>query len=199
MFSCGLFNRIFSQITNFLLCAFCGLKSESNDFFTKNLNFFTFSNIKYIFLYLDIEEFKDIQSDAKPNDTHRIDCLEQQLKEKDVLIEQLIEQINQMKNGFHAWVERAETGCSSTCTTQETATVNGENVDRSSHEEQTHVAKIPIKDDESYFMTYARYDIHYDMLSVSSTATLYTVCIDKNLHSTNCILFSGHRSYKQLP
>lgn len=76
--------------------------------------------------------------------------MERLLKEKDAHIEQLLEHINHMKRCFHAWVERSDNSLNEL-----------ENL------EQTHVAKIPIKVDESYFMTYAHFDIHYDMLSVS--------------------------------
>lgn len=66
----------------------------------------------------------------------------------------MLEQINEMKSKFHAWVERTE----------------AENLDlpASKTVEHTHVAKIPINEDEPYFMTYAHFSIHYDMLSVSS-------------------------------
>lgn len=90
------------------------------------------------------------------------------MKEKDVLIEQLLDQINQMKTSFHAWVERTGTDANPSGSEQMPPTVNGEDVNRSEIEEQTHVAKIPIESDESYFMTYAHFDIHYDMLSVST-------------------------------
>lgn len=59
-----------------------------------------------------------------------------------------------MKKSFHAWVDR-----STDCPTAE----------KSLHAEQTHVAKIPISQDEPYFQTYAHFGIHYDMLSVSKS------------------------------
>lgn len=94
-------------------------------------------------------------------------CLEQQLKEKDVLIEQLLEQINQMKSSFHKWVDRTETDLGvGTSTEMKNDPVNGVG-DITEIEQPTHVAKIPIRDDEPYFMSYANFDIHYDMLSVS--------------------------------
>lgn len=87
--------------------------------------------------------------------------MERQLRDKDALIEQLLDQINEMKCNFHAWVERAENGAMCENNTSENE-VNSE-----SHVKQTHVATIPIQEDESYFMSYAHFDIHYDMLSVS--------------------------------
>lgn len=84
-----------------------------------------------------------------------------------MLIEQLLEQMNQMKSSFHEWVNRTETdlgvGTSSNVANE---SVNGVNV-HSEVEQPTHVAKIPIRDDEPYFMSYSNFDIHYDMLSVS--------------------------------
>lgn len=106
---------------------------------------------------------KDAQPDNSTIDAHRIEGLERQLKEKDVLIEQLLEQINQMKTSFHAWVDRTETHANTIGSDDNT--LNTENGDDAG--EQSHVAKIPIRDDDSYFMTYAHFDIHYDMLSVS--------------------------------
>lgn len=115
------------------------------------------------FAFLDIEDLKNGQSDGKTSDAHKIESLERQLKEKDSMIEELLEQINQMKSTFHAWVERTEAGSSQTHASESSNGVG----DHSELEEMTHVAKIPIKEDESYFTTYANLDIHYDMLSVS--------------------------------
>lgn len=106
------------------------------------------------------------------SESHRIECLERELKEKDVLIEQLLDQINQMKSSFHAWVERTETSAKPSGSKQLQPQENGEDANSSQIEEQSHVAKIPIRDDESYFMTYAHFDIHYDMLSVSTIAAI---------------------------
>lgn len=105
----------------------------------------------------DIEDLKESQRDGEINNAHKIESLERQLKEKDSLIEELLEQINQMKSTFHVWVERTEGGTGSA----------SETADHSETEEMTHVAKIPMKEDESYFVTYANFGIHYDMLSVS--------------------------------
>lgn len=118
---------------------------------------------------IDIEELKDTQSEATSSESHRIEHFERELKEKDVLIEQLLEQINQMKSGFHAWVERTDANAkpSDTDGLLPPPQVNGEDADGEHYEDPTHVAKIPIKDDESYFMSYAHFNIHYDMLSVS--------------------------------
>lgn len=111
---------------------------------------------------------KDIQSEAVSSDSHRIECLEHELRDKDVLIEQLLEQINQMKSSFHSWVERTDPKTKSSCSEEEQPPLaNGEDVDGSQNDEPSHVAKIPMQDDESYFMSYAHFNIHYDMLSVS--------------------------------
>lgn len=118
--------------------------------------------IRFIFfLKIDIEELKDAQSVANTSDTHRIEGLERQLNEKDVLIEQLLDQIQQMKSSFQAWVDCTET------TDKMPPTVNGDDGNGSRIEERSTVAKIPVQDDESYFMTYDHFNIHYDMLSVS--------------------------------
>lgn len=98
-----------------------------------------------------------------------------------MLIEQLLDQINQMKGSFHAWVERTETGAKSSGSIEMPAAANenGENVDHlPENEGPSHVAKIPMYEDESYFMSYAHFDIHYDMLSVS-TMTMTTFCEKK--------------------
>lgn len=111
---------------------------------------------------------KDVQSEAASTDSQRIECLESELKEKDVLIEQLLEQINQMKSSFHAWVERTDANAKPSGSEQlQPPQLNGEDVD-GQDDERTHVAQIPMKDDESYFMSYAHFNIHYDMLSVST-------------------------------
>lgn len=68
-----------------------------------------------------------------------------------------------MKSSFHALVERSDPESKSE-TSSESANGVG---DHSEVAEPTHVAKIPMKYDESYFVTYANYGIHYDMLSVS--------------------------------
>lgn len=106
---------------------------------------------------------KDTQLDVKTSDANKIDSLGQQLKEKDTLIEQLLEQISQMKTSFHALVESTDPGSKSGTSSE---SVNGVG-DHSEVGEPTHVAKIPMRYDESYFVTYSNYGIHYDMLSVS--------------------------------
>lgn len=143
---------------------------------------------------------KDTQSEATSTESHRIEHLERELKEKDVLIEQLLEQINQMKSGFHAWVERTDANAkpSDTDGLLPPPQVNGEDADGEHYEDPTHVAKIPIKDDESYFMSYAHFNIHYDMLSVSDQAMKSPIFV-VGIVSKNSNLFPGFRSYKQLP
>lgn len=117
-----------------------------------------------LFIYaLDIEDLTESQLNCSADDnTHKIESLERQLKEKDDLIEQLVEQIHQMKSSFHAWVDRTSNGPVNDLTES-----SGENLPVSTEvAEQTHVAKIPIREDQSYFTSYAHFDIHYDMLSV---------------------------------
>lgn len=115
-------------------------------------------NMRFI---LDIEDLKEAAPNATISEAHKIETLERQLKDKDALIEQLLDQINEMKCNFHDWIERAENGggCDEN-TSKEDSTVESET------HKQTHVATIPIQEDESYFMSYAHYAIHYDMLSV---------------------------------
>lgn len=102
-----------------------------------------------------------IESDPNCNaDNNKIGSLECQLKEKDDLIEQLLEQIHQMKSSFHAWVDRTSENDMAESSEEILAVPTAV-------AEQTHVAKIPIKEDQSYFSSYAHFNIHYDMLSVS--------------------------------
>lgn len=105
---------------------------------------------------------KEDAPNTQINDTHKIESLERLLEEKDAHIEQLLEQINQMKQIFHAYVERSENGPKPAVGNSQT-----ERQEESENGVQSHVAKIPIYEDESYFMTYAHFDIHYAMLSVS--------------------------------
>lgn len=97
---------------------------------------------------------------TKTSESFKVENLERELKEKDVLIAQLLEQINDMKSNFHTWVERTENGP----ITDANAPDNGDN--NTGFQEPTHVARIPIHEDESYFVTYAHFDIHHEMLSV---------------------------------
>lgn len=97
------------------------------------------------------------QPEDKASESHRIECLDQQLKEKDVLIEQLLDQINQMKSSYHGLLSMVDENGSGGMPT----TVNGD------EGEQSQVAKIRLDDDANYFETYASFHIHYDMLSVS--------------------------------
>lgn len=122
---------------------------------------------------LDIEDLSDNQQNDSSNKQHKIESLERQLREKDALIEQLLDQINEMKNSFHALMERTENGSASDSKAASQSTVNGERCPTA--EERTHVAKIPIAEDESYFMTYAHYDIHFEMLSVSFSSP-FSIC-----------------------
>lgn len=100
--------------------------------------------------------------DVTTNDLHKIESLELKLKKKDDIIEQLLDQINQMKTSFHTWVDRTGNG-----PIPNTSSSENEMSDKLEVDEQTHVAKIPIQLDESYFTSYAHFDVHYDMLSVS--------------------------------
>lgn len=111
------------------------------------------------------------KQNVQTSNEHRIMALEEQLIEKDVLVEQLLDQIDQMKISFQAWVEREDSGsCAISNLKMDTVCVP-ENEAEPAHSrqegEQSRVAEIPIRDDDSYFMSYANFDIHYDMLSVS--------------------------------
>lgn len=123
----------------------------------------------FLISIVDIEDLKDNITDSNMTSTHKIECLERLVKEKDAIIEQLLEQMNQMKISYHALFERTENESLVGSTSQTTINECAENgfPGDSLVEKQTHVANIPINDDESYFNTYAHFDIHYDMLSVS--------------------------------
>lgn len=86
--------------------------------------------------------------------------MERQLKDKDATIEQLLEQISQMKNSFHTWIDRIENEPNANSS-------ENQNTENPKIKEQSHVANIPIQIDQSYFTSYAHFGIHYDMLSVS--------------------------------
>lgn len=131
--------------------------------FGKNHSFLSSRQICNFELFpVDIEDLKDAKSDSTTNDAHKIESLQRELREKDAMIEQLLEQITHMKtmmsSNFHEWVDRLEKSSSP-------STANG-TTEKADSGEKT-VAKIPIEDDESYFVTYAHFDIHYNMLSVS--------------------------------
>lgn len=86
-------------------------------------------------------------SDSSKSEAHQIEDLKRTLDEKNVLIEQLVGQIEQMKLSFHSLLN-----------------VNG---DSDSISKPQNVGQVSANDDEAYFSTYAHFDIHHDMLSVS--------------------------------
>lgn len=102
---------------------------------------------------------KNVRAIVEKSEAHQIEDLQRQLREKDALLELLVLQISQMKASFHSLVER----------TTDSSTPGA--AQHSSLDEalppQTYVGQVPIKDDEGYFSTYAHFDIHLDMLSVS--------------------------------
>lgn len=131
------------------------------------------TNKEYNFFSEDIENLNEnCQSNDETNDACKIETLQQQLEEKDVLIEQLLEQINQMKKSFHAWVDQTAANESTSVAENSGKTL-----------EQTHVAAIPISQDESYFASYAHFSIHYDMLSDTVRTNSYREAILQNQSS----------------
>lgn len=107
---------------------------------------------------------------------NKIQNLESELKEKDTVIEQLQFQISQMQRHFQDWIERTDTKSSASKPDDE------QNVEESSA--QTHVAEIPISEDQPYFTAYAHFDIHHTMLSVSRAIHHITFLLSLNLHTT---------------
>lgn len=93
------------------------------------------------------------------SDAHKIEDLQRQLAEKDILLEHLIGRMEQMKMSFHRLLERSDD--KNTVSDAAAASSNSEIV-------QTCVSDLPMNEDESYFNTYAHFDIHHDMLSVCS-------------------------------
>lgn len=90
------------------------------------------------------------------SDGHKIEDLQRQLAEKDILLEHLIGQIEKMKTSYQELIERTETSNGPTTVgLSSDATIV-----------QTCVGQVPVKEDEGYFNTYAHFDIHHDMLSV---------------------------------
>lgn len=108
--------------------------------------------------FVDIDGLKSPSlTDVEKSDAHKIEDLQRQLVEKDVLLEHLIGQIEQMKTSYHGLIERTTSNDGPT----------GSQLDADIL--QTYVGQVPVKDDEGYFTTYAHFDIHHDMLSVSWT------------------------------
>ncbi|XP_055309220.1 uncharacterized protein LOC129573066 [Sitodiplosis mosellana] len=137
-------------------------------------------------LMFDIEDFpNECQSNDDANHAHRIESLQQQLEEKDVLIEQLLEQINQMKSGFHEWVDRTANSLTTVAESTERNFPAPAPAPESAVAEQTHVAEIPISQDEPYFIAYSHFGIHFDMLSDSVRTNSYREAILQNRISFN--------------
>lgn len=96
---------------------------------------------------------------VEKSDAHKIEDLQRQLAEKNILLEHLMAQIEQMKMSYYALIERTDSNnFSSTIGSSSDSAIL-----------QTNVGQVPVKEDEGYFNTYAHFDIHHDMLSVSWT------------------------------
>lgn len=113
-----------------------------------------------IWFLTDIDELKSPSSMVvEKSDAHKIEDLQRQLAEKNLLLEHLMAQIEQMKMSYHALIERTDSNnLSSTIGSSSDSAIS-----------QTYVGQVPVKEDEGYFNTYAHFDIHHDMLSVSRT------------------------------
>lgn len=94
---------------------------------------------------------------VEKSDAHKIEDLQRQLAEKNILLEHLIAQIEQMKVSYHGLIERTDTN--------NLSSTMGSSLDSAII--QTNVGHVPVNEDEGYFNTYAHFDIHHDMLSVS--------------------------------
>lgn len=149
---------MFGKITNFR--------------FSLNLNevFLQISRILYIMFrsFPDIDEIKLILAKSNANNTksqaHIIEDLQRKLNDKDAVIEHLTYQMEQMKNSYRFLIEQTDNNGGSIS--------NNSIADSPLHkqirlEQAQNVAEVSAEDDEAYFSTYAHFDIHHDMLSVS--------------------------------
>lgn len=101
------------------------------------------------------------------SDAHQIEDLQRQLKEKDATIEHLLEQMNDMRATFHALIDRNEVKQNADGSSKTQNENSGKESPENSLLMPTNVAAIPMFQDQSYFETYAHFNIHHDMLSVS--------------------------------
>lgn len=122
---------------------------------------------QFLTKFPDIDEIKSILTKSNANnpksEAHIIEDLQRQLNDKDAIIEHLTYQMEQMRNSYRFLIEQSDSN------------VNNKTVNSPLHKQmrldqiqlQTHVAEVAPEDDEGYFSTYAHFDIHHDMLSVS--------------------------------
>lgn len=108
-------------------------------------------------------------SNEPQTDAHQIGVLQRQLQEKDAVIAQLFQQIEQMKGTFHDLIER----------TTETKPTTSKS--KSLDTDVPSVGQVPIADDtKGYFSTYSHYDIHHAMLSDKVRTDSYRDAILRN-------------------
>lgn len=123
-----------------------------------------------IFFHLtDVDDLQAIQIDSNTtgdlSETQQIESLKRQLKDKDAVIEHLLQQTKQMKLTFHDLIERTDSNVASASATPKVPSVG----------------QVPIAvDDRSYFSTYSHYDIHHDMLSDKVRTNAYRDAILQN-------------------
>lgn len=127
---------------------------------------------------------EDVVEPPVQNDSQRIQELERELSEKNSMIETLCQQIDEMKSSYCNLLDSSTGGGSIKLEPLEPI------------KPQESVGEVPIKDDEGYFNTYAHFDIHHDMLSVSSLKIKRKKKTTKIYFNFNP--FSGYSSYKQL-
>lgn len=137
-------------------------------------------------LVIDIEDLDDADSS---NATNTVQRLQDEVKEKDATIEQLQLQISELQKHFLNWIDISDKNTSD----------SEEKLDELS---KTHVAEIPIDEDQSYFASYAHFHIHHEMLSVSKFINIAKFCapnwsLELPIHS-NFFVPVGHGSYGEL-
>lgn len=136
------------------------------------------------FTFADIDGLKSSSSIVtEKSDAHKIEDLQRQLAEKDILLEHLIGQIERMKTSYHGLIERTDSN--------NVPALIGLSSDADIS--QTYVGQVPVKEDEGYFNTYAHFDIHHDMLSVSWSQKLKLNWFQsKWFESFRILLMIGH-------
>lgn len=122
--------------------------------------------------FTDIEDFKG-SDDANSSDT-KIQNLKNELETKDAIIEQLQFQISQMQKHYQDWVERSESN------------PVGNSTNEVEPFQRNNVAEIPMDDDHGYFASYAHFNIHHEMLSVSNFLNNF-LCVVHSLKQITCI------------
>lgn len=106
-----------------------------------------------IFIYL----FTDIENFNVTDKTNTVQKLQVEIQEKDAIIEQLQFQISEMQKHYQDWIENVDKKYN-----------DKESEENLNEPNKTHVANIPICEDQSYFASYAHFHIHHEMLSVSN-------------------------------